>query len=644
MNNKKAIRNIGIVAHVDAGKTTLSEQLLYKAGAIRNLGRVDYGTAHTDSMTIERERGISVKSAEGSFHYKGIEIHLIDTPGHIDFAGEVERSLRVLDGAIVVISAVDGVQPQTEIYFNALKQLQIPTLIFINKLDRIGVDINKLLLDIKLILTKDLISMQKVFIQDELIELESNLDLIEFVSERDDYILDLYLNDRQVNQYELTNSLKSIIKNSQAYPVFYGSALKDIGIEPLMDGIIKLLPEPIGDDDDELSAVIYKIGRDKTFGNVAYVRIYSGSIKNRDDIYNYTKDQHEKIAQIKKLNGVKLVDIGEAQSGEYACIAGLVNSSIGDILGNPVKVPQAASIAKPLLTLQVHPKVENELMQVVEAFKELEEEDSLLMIQWIREKQEIHIQIMGMIQIEVLQSILKERFNLEVSFGSPSVIYKETISGVGYGFDAYTMPKPCWAIIKFKMEPLPRGSGLVYESIVNVNQIKINYQREVERRVPEALIQGLYGWEVIDVKITLMDGEYHYMHTHPGDFIVATPMAIMDGLRSIGTTLLEPILKFRISTPEDCSGKIIGDIVNMRGEFETPTIRNGIFTIEGKLPVSTSLDFPVRLAMLSRGKGTMTCTFFGYKPCRLEDGAIRDRVGINPLDRAKYILSIRNAL
>ena len=307
-------------------------------------------------------------------------------------------------------------------------------------------------------------------------------------------------------------------------------------------------------------------------------------------------------------------------------------------------IPIVPNIAIPLLTLQIKAKDKADYMNLVKALEELQEEDPLLHVQRIKEKEEIHIQIMGMIQLEILESILKSRFNLEVSFGKPSVIYKETPAKSGYGFAVYTMPKPCWAIVRFYIEPMPRGTGLIYECKVRTEDIKLRYQREIERQLPFTLEQGLYGWNVMDLKITLVQGEDHVMHSNPGDFYIATAMGIMDGLQNLGTTLLEPLLKFRITVPEEVGGKVLGDLINMRGAFDSPVISKGSFTVEGEMPAVTSLDYPVRLGIISSGKGIISWRFSGYQPVPLEQGAVRERVGVNPLDRARFILAMRNGL
>lgn len=543
----------------------------------------------------------------------------------------MERALSVLDGAILVISAVEGVQPQTEVYFKALKAMKIPTIIFINKIDRIGSDVERVLGEIKKLLTES-----AVLLKDD--------NLIEALAEKDELLLEKYLGEEEISSELLEERLTILVKECSVYPVISGIAIKGIGVIEVLDLIVKFIPSLQDYNEDELSAIVFKVKRNKNLGKLAYLRLYGGEIQSRDSVHNYTKDADEKITQIKKLRGQKEVDFGEVKAGEIACVSGLSKASIGDILGNPERIPVVPSIAKPLLTLQVFPKFKEDYIKLVEAFQELEEEDPLLNVQWIKEKNELHLQIMGMIQLEILESILTSRFGIEVIFGKPSIIYKETPKAWTLGFEAYTMPKPCWAVVKFEIEPLKAGSGLIYESKVRTEDIKLRYQREIESQLPIALKQGLYGWEVVDLKVTLIAGEDHIMHSNPGDFLIATSLGIMNGLASVGTTLLEPIISFRISVPEEVGGKILNDIIQMRGSFDSPMIINGNFTVEGEMPVATSLDYPVRLGIISSGKGVMTTKFLGYSPVPIELGATRERTGVNPLDRAKYILYARNAI
>ncbi|MBU3171021.1 elongation factor G [Clostridium estertheticum] len=664
MTIKNNIRNIGIVAHVDAGKTTLTEQLLYQSGSSRILGSVDKGTTHTDSLAMEKQRGISVKAAETDFTYKGTNVHVIDTPGHIDFSSEVERSIGVLDGAIVVLSSVEGVQPQTEVYFNALKELNTPSIFFINKLDRIGASPYKTIKDMKKLLTNKLIPLQLVYEENNEFIVKNMFDNVDFAKNileiKDESfkqlledIIDILGNNNEeiLNQFfgetltlgMLKNEITLQANSGQIYPVLYGIALRGEGIKDLLNSIVEYLPGPENLDDLGLSALVYKISHNKTLGKIAHIKIFSGSISTRDDILNVTTNKREKITMIKKVVNQNSIDVSSASSSDLVMVSGL-NCSTYDILGSKTHIPTLKTIATPLLTLRIYSKVQEDYVTLVEALIILQEEDPLLNMEWIKEKKEIHLRIMGKIQIEYIEDILMERFNVQVTFGPPSVIYRETPITSGYGESRYTMPKPCWAIVEFLIEPLPKGSGLIYESKVRTEKVKIKYQREIEDNLDKILSQGIYGWPVTDLKITFTNGEDHVMHSRSGDFSASSAMGIMRGLREIGTTLLEPIINFRITVPENVGGRVLNDIIKMRGSFETPFIHNGTFTIEGKMPVSTSLEYPSDLSKIASGKAIITTGFSGYEPCSLEIGATRERIGVNPLDRAKYILSVRNAL
>lgn len=649
------LRNIGIVAHVDAGKTTVTEHMLYLSGAVRSLGSVDKGTAHTDWLEIERERGISVRSASVSFIWRDININLIDTPGHVDFSAEVERSLRVLDGVVLVISAVEGVQAHTEVLWKALRKNNIPTILFVNKIDRIGAEAARVLAEICSTLTPDIVPVQQVrgegmeepkvirLLSDEQ-KTEDNEEILERLAGLDERLLEKYVGGEKISNRELQEKLAYYTRSGQVYPVFFGAAKKGIGIAELLDGVVDFLPPPAGDEQSPVSGVVFRLEHDKTMGKIAHVRLYGGKIQNRDTVYNRTQEATEKVTQIRKAYAHRHEDTGVVHAGDIASLCGLSRARIGDILGSAENVPPVHSMALPVLTVQAFPESEAEYTQLVSALQELSDEDPLLDLQWLKEERELHVKIMGVIQLEVLTSMLKSRFNLQVTFGKPSVIYKETPSRIGEGFVAYTMPKPCWAVLRFRIEPGERGSGIRYSSTVREEQILARYQNQVEKTIPEALKQGLYGWEVTDLKITLVDGEHHVMHTHPLDFVVATPMAVMNGLVNTGVTLLEPMQWFRISVPEEVGSKVLGDILQMRGEFDSPMIAKGIFTVEGNMPVATSLEYPIKLGSISSGRGSIATQFAGYRECPLELGAITPRRGINPLDQAKYILSIRKAL
>lgn len=647
--------NVGIFAHVDAGKTTTTEHILYESGRIKALGSVDSGTALTDSMDVERQRGISVRAALTSFAWKGVHINLVDTPGHVDFLSEVERSLRVMDCAVLILSAVEGVQAQSEMIWNALRKLGIPTLIFMNKMDRVGADPDAVLAEARNYLSSDIIPVQQplgmeqeylgaIDLWKEEADPTAQTELLEALAERDEVLLETYMSGNPIDFAAWKKYMKTESASGRLFPLVYGVAAKGLGITALLDAMVEYFPRTSGNIEAPVSGIVYNIQRDKSMGRMAFVRLYEGTIRNRDTVMNYSQAIQGKVTQIRKVEGGRTEDVGALEAGDIAVVYGLSGVRIGDVLGHPGAIPEEAKLAVPLLTVRVFWGTVMDDHTVIGAVQELADEDPLLDAQWLQDERELHIKVMGPIQLEILHSVLEERYGLKVTFGEPSVIYRETPARAGEGFVAYTMPKPCWAILRFLIEPGPPGSGLVYDSVVRSSDLLPQYQSETARRVPEAMQQGLYGWEVTDLKVTLIEGQHHVWHTHPLDFAVATPMAIMDGLARVGTKLLEPILQIRIVVPEENGGRVMNDLVQMRGTFEPPVLQGERMIIEGRLPLATSLHYPVSLSSYTKGRSTFTSFFAGYEECPPEVSAERTRRGVNPLDQAKYILSVRKGL
>lgn len=655
MTDTRKYINLGIVAHVDAGKTSITELLLHKGGAIRNLGSVDQGTSQTDWLQVEKERGISVRSASASIEWKNKHINIIDTPGHVDFSAEVERSLRALDCAILVVSAVEGVQAHTETLWNALRKLAVPTLIFINKADRAGADIISVIKEIKNELSPQIIPIQTVencgspavkiihhFTND--IRVSQSEAIIEALANHDDELLTKYLSGETIPFFALKQKLAHQIEHGLIFPILMGSAKLDQGIDELLDFIDVAMPIARGDKSLPLSAIVYKVEHDKTIGRMASVRIFNGTLKNRDVVFNATQQIEEKVSQIRKLQGQKNTDIGELEAGDTAAVCGLSRVRAGDVLGSMEGIPGRVSIATPLFTVRVMADQDNEFQPLVTAIQLLADEDPTLDLLWLKDERELHIKIIGLIQLEILESVLHERFQLKVNFGKPTVIYKETPAGSAEAYEEYTMPKPCWAVVRFAIEPGLPGSGIGYKSMVGVNKIAARYQKEIERTIPVALKQGIKGWEVTDINITLVDGEHHNVHSRAGDFAVATSMAIMKGLQTGDTKLLEPILDFRIKAPENLLGKVASGLTQLRAVISTPDFDGDSFILSGTIPVATSLDYSANLSSLTGGKAKLKLTFSGYKECPAGEGETTPYRGVNPLDRAKFILKARKAL
>ena len=643
---KKDIRNIGIFAHVDAGKTTLTENLLYKTGSIKKMGRVDEGTAHTDSMEVERERGISVQAAAASIQWKNTRINIIDTPGHVDFSAEVERALLALDGAVLVVSAMEGVQSQTEIIWKALEDMKIPTIIFVNKIDRAGADSDRVLKQIKQMTENKAVAIQKVegleksssIIELSHISREEKNKLCEVLAEYSENMLEALIEDKELTDSHIEECISHLSKSFQVSPVIYGSALKGLGIEAVLDSIVKYLPGPLMEGHKEPVGIIYKINHGRVGGKASYVRLYEGFIEVRKSVYNCTKDIDEKITSIFKVNGSSYEPVSYLEAGEIGVVCGLNSAGVGDILGNTKNLKKNHKLASPTLTVRVYPSREEKLDDLVAALRILEEEDPLLNVQWLDYERELHVQLMGMVQMEILTKIIKNRFNLDAVFEKPSVVYKETPSGIGIGY--VEMYSPYYATLKMKVEPLPRGSGFIYESAFTTDFIFPRFQNEVEETVPLAIKEGVLGWEVTDVKVTLIGGRSIQLATKPSDFRAVTPIAVMDALKEAGTILLEPIQEYELNINRDEAGIVIKDLIAMRASMDDQAVMEDRFIIKGVIPVATSMEYPVKIASLSQGKSSFKTSFIGYRECPMELGKVKQRKTADPSDRENYILSI----
>ena len=635
----RQIRNIGIFAHVDAGKTTLSEQILSRAGVIRSIGSVDSGTAHTDRLPVERRRGISVKATCVSFDYRDVRINLIDAPGHVDFSAEVERSMWALDGAVLVVCAVEGVQPQTEVLFEAMSKQNIPVLFFINKADRESADTAQVTAQIKRLLTP------KAVIASDISE------VCEFVCESSDELLERYLNGEQFSESFVREKLAGLTHKNLAYPVFCGSALKNDGVGELLDGIVSFLPAPA--EEEELCGVVFAAQQDKNLGRGLWVRLYGGSLEARgivglsSGIDPATGEEKREQRKITQIYDAALSPSGKISAGEIGVVYGLGDVQIGQILGDAGRLPremEAGKLRAPLITVQVIPSEPDKMQELRLACEVLSGEDPLLQVQYIRAFNELHLRVMGTIQLEIIEELLDSRFGLRVSFGAPAIVYKETISSRSEGYVAYTWPKPCWAVLRFEIEPAERGSGVTFSSEVPLAKIMARYQHQVEQAIPLALNQGRLGWQVTDVNIKLVDGNHHLIHTHPLDFIVATPMGIQDGLEKGGSTLLEPILAAKFILPSEYVGRVMSDVVAMRGEVLDSEHDGDRVVLNALIPVQSSLDYSTELAMFTSGRGAMSVRLHGYRECPLELGATAKRRSVDPLDTSKYILAARSAL
>ncbi|NPD48051.1 translation factor GTPase family protein [Lentimicrobium sp. S6] len=642
----KPILNIALLAHVDAGKTSLTEQLLFHTGVLKSVGQVDKGTSVSDFLNVEKERGISVMASHMSLEYKKHQINIIDTPGHADFISEVEKSLLAVDMVVLVISAYEGVQAQTRIIWKLLKKLGLPVFFVVNKMDKEDFYHEDLLKEIQEELSSSAVAVQKVEAKDDIIVLKnsSNEDLIEIIAENNDAILELFVSGENIDEGLLQKAYFEQIEKALIFPVLFASAKVGLGIKLLLEHLVEFNKSRNNKSSEELEAIIFKISQDSQLGTLAHVRLFSGKMAKKQLVYNQRLAEEQKVNQLKSVFSQKLKDIEEARAGDIIAIAGFSNVQIGDVLGKNKSTRSLGFNTVPILRTQVKAIEKQDYFNLSEALTQLNLEDPLLDFQWFREEEEFHLKINGAIQIEILEQLMQDRFQLNVEFDTPSVIYKETIASEAYGYDAYTMPKPCWAVVKFQLVPGELGSGVQYKSIVGVNDVLLKYQKEVERTITRPLEQGMKGWEVTDLKITLEEGAHHNIHSKAGDFVIVTPMAIMDGLKNAGSVLLEPMMKFSIEAPEESLGGITSDIMLMRGSFEQPRIENNQMKLEGIFPAATSMDYPIKLAAKTGGRGSLSMVFDHYEKVEDDLGVIREFKGINPLDRSKYILKARKAI
>ncbi len=660
--------NIGILAHVDSGKTTLTEQLLFLTGAIRSAGSVDAGTTATDSMSIEKQRGISVRTATACTKWKDATINIIDTPGHIDFAGEVERALAALDYAVVIVSAVEGVRAHTENILKSLDKVKLPGLVFINKIDRAGADVNEVITQLRNISSRAQLILTEIKSEGTencsvAVYDESTLcsKATEILAEISDEAAEAFLEDRILTPDAADRIIRGAISGCTLTPVVFGSAKYCVGIKELADILIKYMPDSARRETEDLNGIIFKIEHDKVLGKISHIRLFGGEISNRDEIELFSplknrsvktdaietedkKSIKEKVSQIKRFCGAKSTDTGIIRSGDVAAVCGLPSAKNGFYIGSPGKSKEL-NLVNPFLRVKVTPADSDpaKIPKLASALYELSDEEPYIDAKWENGQKEITISTTGKIQLEVLSNLISERYNLNAEFSPPTVIYKETPSAKGRGLARYTMPKPCWAVVEFEIEPMPRGYGISYHGRIPNNQCYYRYQSHIHSSFNKCIEQGLYGWEVTDFRCTLTGGEHHTIHTHPLDFFVCTPMAFMNGLQETGTTILEPLLKIRITAPEEYSGKIFSEIIKMHGEYDTPVIRSGMITVEAIVPVATSMDFPERLASMTSGNAVLSQDFYGYRECSDNIPHINPRNGVNPLDRSKWILYARGA-
>jgi len=608
-------KTIGILAHVDAGKTTFAEQLLYHTNSIKQRGRVDHKDAFLDSHMIERERGITVFSDQAIISYNDSTYYIIDTPGHVDFSPEMERAIQIMDYAIIIISAVDGVEGHTETVWQLLRKHKVPTFFFINKIDREGTDIEIVLDDIRGNLSEDIIDLTTSFNESVMDEF-----LIEFIAERDEHLLDVYMESGYDHKLWL-QTFKNMIQENKIFPCASGSALKDIGVKDFFT-ILDLLTETTYDDSAEFAAQVYKIRHDDSGNKVTFLKALNGSLSVREEVSH--DENLEKITQIRIYNGDQFKMINQVQAGELFAVTGLANTAVGDGLGTNKE--KASFDLVPTLKAQVIFDATNHVKEVLRCFNLLDAEDPSLQVVWDEHFQVIYVHVMGVIQLEVLEQIVKERFSIDVAFGEPKILYKETIESpvIGYG---HFEPLRHYAEVHLSIEPAERDSGITFENTCHANDLSIGHQNLIQQHIFEQDHHGLLtGSALTDVKITLLTGRGHNEYTAGGDFREATFRALRQGLEQAQNRLLEPYYDFKIKVHIDNMGRVLSDVQRAHGYFNPPETIGDNIIIVGRVPVATFMDYSTSFASFTHGKGTLNLLFGGYEYCHNEADVI-EKIG-----------------
>ena len=612
--------NIGIVAHVDAGKTTLSESMLYHAGAIRKLGRVDHKDAFLDTDQMERERGITIFSKQAVFRWKDRTITLLDTPGHVDFSAEMERVLQVLDCAVLVVSGADGVQGHTQTLWKLLKRYHIPTFLFVNKMDQEGTDGEKLLKELRKRFGENVVPFVDIMTESDCpggkVYLHTKESAVEEVLEElavcEDDMMEEYLEEGRIS----LDKVQKAVADRQVFPCYFGSALHSQGVEELLDGLdlyIKDKTYPA-----EFGAKVYKIARDNQGNRLTYLKVTGGRLKVKDVV----EGLNEKINQIRIYSGEKFEAVQEVEAGRVCAVTGLENTRPGQGIG--AEEESDLPVLEPVLTYQILLPDDCDVHKMLLNLKILEEEEPELHIVWEEQTSEIHVQLMGDVQIEILQRMIKERFGVLVEFGEGSIVYKETITAPVEGVGHFE-PLRHYAEVHLRLEPGERGSGMQFAAECSEDILDRNWQRLVLTHLEEKEHKGvLTGSPITDMKITLTSGRAHQKHTEGGDFRQATYRAVRQGLKKADSILLEPYYEFRMELPSENVGRAMTDIQNMSGKFGTPMIEEETTVLTGSAPVSLMRGYQKEFTAYTGGRGRMAVSLKGYDICHNQEEVLAE--------------------
>jgi ribosomal protection tetracycline resistance protein len=649
--------NLGILAHVDAGKTSLTERLLYAAGVIDEIGSVDDGSTQTDTLALERQRGITIKSAVVSFVVGGVRVNLIDTPGHPDFIAEVERVLNVLDGAVLVVSAVEGVQPQSRVLMRTLRRLRIPTLIFVNKIDRAGADSRRVLRDIRRKLSVAAIPMGSPSALGTraaqvtpyaATDAEFTSRLVDLVTEHDDAVLAAYVADETAVSYrQLRAELAAQTAGTLVHPVFFGSAITGAGIDPLIAGVTELLPAAEGDAGGPVAGTVFKVERGPGGEKVAYVRMFSGTIRLRDRLSLPGGDG--KVTAISVFDRGSAVPGDSVAAGQIGKLWGLTEIRVGDQIG--VAGPAATNghhFAPPTLETVVVPGRPADKGALRAALTQLAEQDPLINLRQDDARQELSVSLYGEVQKEVIAATLADNFGIDVSFAETTTIYIERPVGTGASVELMSgADNPFRATVGLRVQPAAVGSGVRFRLGVELGSMPYAFFKAVEETVRDTLRQGLYGWEVTDCLVTMTHSGYtppppygwSKWSSSAGDFRGLTPLVLMNALKQAGTWVYEPVHRFRLEFPAEVVGSVLPAVAKLRAVPQPPVVSGTSCVLEGDVPAARVHELRQMLPGLTHGEGVLESTFDRYDVVRGEL-PVRPRSDHNPLDRKEYLLQV----
>ena len=668
-------RNIGIIAHIDAGKTTTTERILFYSGRTYRIGNVDEGTTVTDWMAQERERGITIVSAAVTSEWKGYQINVIDTPGHIDFTAEVQRSLRVLDGGVVVFDAVQGVEPQSETVWRQADRYNVPRICFVNKMDRVGASLEYTLGTIRDRLGAnpvqmqlpigseaafkgmiDLMTMKAIYFDDELgkepkiTEIPADLraqaedlraQMVEKIAELDDEMTMKYLEGEQLTIEEMKTTLRAAVLATKATPVFCGSSLRNKGVQLVLDAVIDYLPSPLDippvsattpdgdetvelptDDDSPLSALVFKIVSDPYVGRLAYFRVYSGTIKTGDTVYNPIKQRRERIGRLLRMYADRREDITEVGAGDIGAVLGLKDTFTGDTLCSVAKpvVLESITFPDPVISIAIEPKSSADQDRMAIALQRLSEEDPTFKVHTDENSGQTIIGGLGELHLDVLVDRMLREFRVQANVGKPRVSYRETITrevpSIAYKYVKQTGGHGQYGHVVLSLTPLERGSGIVFENKIVGGVIPKEYIPAVEKGVKEAVESGvLAGYPVVDLNVKLVDGSFHEVDSNEMAFKMAAIMCMREGLQKGASVLLEPIMKTEVVVPEEYLGDVLGQVTSRRGEVQGMDIRPGnAQAIHSLIPLSEMFGYATELRSATQGRGVFTMEFDHYAP------------------------------